>query len=97
MVEILTLVVIAAAVVEFLTEGIKVAIPKAAGWAISVVLALALCISGRLTLLGTIGFTGMIWPVDAVLTALIISRGSSALHEFLKKIGVVKAGDGGGK
>lgn len=93
MLELLALVIIAASVVEFLTEGAKAAIPKAAGWLISLIIALVICVSGRLTLLATLGFQGMFWAIDAILTALIISRGSSALHELLKKIGVEKGGD----
>lgn len=98
MLELLALVVIAAAVVEFLTEGLKAVLPKVAGWLFSLAISLVLCLSAQLTLLGILGFK-MLPVIDSILTALIISRGSSALHEFLKKIGVVKseAAAGGSK
>ena len=93
MVQIIMLVVIAATIVEFITEGMKIALPKISGWIVSLVIALALCLSGKLMLLSALGFQGMYWVVDAVITALLISRGSSALHGFLKKLGVEKSGE----
>ena len=93
MVQIIMLVVIAATIVEFITEGMKIALPKISGWIVSLVIALALCLSGKLALLNALGFQGMYWVIDAVITALLISRGSSALHGFLKKLGVEKSGE----
>lgn len=90
MVQIIFLVGIAATVVEFITEGVKIALPKVSGWIVSLVIALALCLGAKLALLTALGFQGLYWVIDAVITALLVSRGSSALHGFLQKLGVVE-------
>lgn len=85
-------VVLVAIVTEFIVEGIKAKLPKikeVKGWVIALVLAIGICISGKVYLLSQFGLE-LPSLLDAILTGAICSRGSSAIHEFLKRIKVEK-------
>ncbi len=83
-----------AVVVEYLTEGIKKLVPAIQRVhqerLVALVLALGLCAllpEIRTINLGALSRLG--WA-ESVIVALVVSRGSSAVHELLTKLGVLK-------
>jgi len=83
-------IIIACALVEFIAEGIKGFLPKVKAWLISLALALVLCIAGKVEICSVIGLENVPSLCNQIITAVAISRGSSVLHEFFKKIQVLR-------
>ena len=82
-------IIVAAVIVEFLSEGVKALLPKVKGWIISLVFALAICMGAKLELCGLFGLN-LPATLNQIITAIAISRGSNALHSLLKAMGVDK-------
>ena len=91
---ILALVIGLAVIVEYLVEGIKQMVP-----AIKVVsqerlvalgVALSVCLALPYIRIVDLGLLSRLSWLESVFLAAVLARGSSALHELLAKIGVVK-------
>jgi len=83
-----------AVVVEYLVEGLKQAAPSIKNQSqerlAALVFALALMLALPYIKVVDLGVLGALTWAESILIAVLISRGSSAIHGLLEKLGVTK-------
>lgn len=87
-------ILVASMIIEALIETLKISFKKYDGntllWSIiKLILSFLVCFSYSLDLLEILGYVDHIPYLGVILTAILISRGSSFLHDFIKKISAV--------
>ncbi|MFW6006480.1 MAG: hypothetical protein ACOCQ5_00725 [Halanaerobiales bacterium] len=86
MVESFTIILVLAVIVEVVTNGVKAAFPFLKGnrsRIIAAVIGIFICISTRIGILQRLEINMQYQIIDYILTGIVISRGSNAVHDII--------------
>ncbi|MFW5998522.1 MAG: hypothetical protein ACOCP5_02080 [Halanaerobiaceae bacterium] len=86
MVESFTIILVFAVIVEVVTNGVKAAFPTLKGnrsRIIAAIIGVTICITTKIGILSKLDVEIKYYIIDYILTGIVISRGSNAVHDII--------------